>query len=473
MTQSALLKAAKPVAGLCGIANQRWSGMSKKQFSVTQHPRYDEARKRAAELRKSLDQSRKEAGLEIADVLAMSQGNDPYWMTTGKILKARWAEDVMNNIVQPFLTAQGVRNMHLRSIHYTLTGSVENRTWSGERYLNTDAYWKDLIEAFANARYLGLVRWDVIRDNKNEFVHRTSYRDPRTFGQALRMVRENLTPDVLIDKLIKKPFEGMLNMWKFQPVHVELWAEKDLVLLEKVCSDWSLNAVIGEGETSVTQVYMLADRIIRARKPARIGYISDCDVVGSNMVKAMARKLEYILKTFHGKQRIDVKVIPLMATPEQVEELGLPTVPMKTGKKQAYNTRVENWLETRDMDGAVEINSLEALHPDYFKDTIKDFIRSFVDVDKWNEVIDMRRNIPRWVVEHMDDTDVDLTTLEDMVEAVDWDQVKTDHKDRVKDMGKSDMDYEENDEEYSWLLDTKEEYWTQLRMYDKYDAGDL
>ena len=86
--------------------------MSKeKPYSVTEHPRYDEARKTASEWREVLDTARKKVGAAIADMLAMSQGNDPYWMTTGKVLKAYWAQDVMRNIVQPFLTAQKIKSI--------------------------------------------------------------------------------------------------------------------------------------------------------------------------------------------------------------------------------------------------------------------------------------------------------------------------------------------------------------------------
>jgi len=442
-----------------------------KAYSVTQHPRYKEARELAGRLRGGLNESRKEIGAEISDVLAMSQGSDPYWMTTGKILKAYWAQDVVNNTVMPFLISQGLKNMHLRDIHYTLTGSEGSITWNGEEYMNSDKHWGELIEAFANARYLKLFEWKLIRDNKNEFYHRTSYRRPKTFAEALDLVRENLEPEVVIKKLIEQPFKDMLNIWNFQPVHVEIWAEKDLALLEKICKAWSLNAVVGEGETSITQVLLLVDRLIAANKPARIAYISDCDVVGSNMVKAMARKVEYFLMLKGSK--LDVRVIPLMATPEQVEELGLPTKPHKKGKKQAYDTRVQNWLDTRGMDGAVEVNTIHAIHPEFFKDTIEDFIQEYVDVDKWNEVIDMRKAIPKWVTGHLDETMVDVSSLDAMIEAVDWDDIELDHSIRVDNMGESELDYDQADKDHNWLLSTTLEYGDQLEKYQEFDDGDL
>lgn len=455
------------------MSKKKIKEIKEKAYSVTDHPRYEEARKLSSDLRKELNKSRKEAKLEISDVVAMSQGNDPYWMTTGKVLKAYWAEEVMETIVKPWLRAQGVKNMHLRNIHYNMTRSAEILTWNGEQYQNTDAHWKDLIEAFANARYLGLVDWKLIRDNKNELAHRTSYKVPRTFDEAIDKVRENLTAEVAIDKLVKKPFNDMLNVWHFQPVHVELWAEKDLSLLEKVAKGWSINTITGEGEISITQIYLAAERIVQAKKPVRIGYISDCDVVGTNMVKAMARKLEYRLKAQLRKRNVDVKVVPLMATPEQIEELGLPTTPHKRAKAQAYQTRVDNWLETRNMTGAVEVNSLESLHPEYFKQVLEDFIRSYVDVEKWNEVINFRKEIPDWVIGHLDDSEIDMSSFDDMIDAVDWTDIEADHNGRITDMGESEMDYEENDPNYKWLLDTKLKYGEQLGLYRKYDRGDL
>jgi hypothetical protein len=372
--------------------------------------------------------------------------------------------------VKPHLERINIPNIHLRDIHYILV-SIPHHTHENKTYENTMKCWKDLISAFSVARYLEFIDYSLIRDNKNDFQQRSHYGIGRGFNRAKQIAMENIEPETVIEKVILKPFERLLNPWSTQKFHIELWAEKDLALMEKVAYDWNINTVVGEGETSVTMVYEVVDRIIDAGKPARICYVADCDVVGMNMSKAMARKVEYLLDR-RGSD-LDVKLVPLMLTAAQVNEYGLPTVPMKKSTGAGYETRKEKFYEAQNLDGAVEVNALHSMEPEYFEDLLKGFIHNYLDVDKWKEFINYRRGVKQMVRDYLDDNLLDLDSLTDMMNDVDWKVIGDEFRDGIKKIGISDISVDEADLKYNWLLDTTRTYGSQMQSYNKYEDGDL
>lgn len=424
----------------------------------------------ADEYNTPLNTLKKRTGITIKNLVAMSQGTDPFWMTRGKVTKALWAKDVVEDIVKPHLTRIDVENIHLRDIHYILV-SIPHHTHDGETYENTMKSWKDLIGAFSVARYLEFIDYRLIRDNKNDFQRRSHYGIGRDFNTAKHIAMANIEPETVIEKVILKPFERLLNPWSTQKFHIELWAEKDLALMEKVAYEWNINTVVGEGETSVTMVYELVDRIIAADKPARICYVADCDVVGMNMSKAMARKVEYLLDR-HGSE-LDVKLVPLMLTASQVGDYGLPTVPMKTSTGAGYETRKEKWYVAQGLSGAVEVNALHSMEPEYFEDVLKDFIHNYLDVNKWHEFMEYRRGVKRQVKDILDESVLNLSSLKDMMNEVDWRSAGNEFREGIAEIGISDIDVDDADLKYKWLLDTTLTYGSQMQSYNKYEDGDL
>jgi len=449
---------------------------------MTTLPGYKDAKAASKTWNSRLESYRKLHGYSIDDMVAMSAGNDPFWMTPGKILKAAWAKNVMDSVIKQHLRRINVQDIHLRDIHYILTG-MNYRTWDGsEVYLNTMAHWKDLIAAFANARYLGMVDPNLIRDNKNKHDKRIDYRSDFDFtAQRVERGKKDLTKEKVLE-LFTSWFGGLKNWHNHMPVHIEIWAEKDLSLLEQVASKYKIDTVVGEGETSITQVYRIIDRIKEAGKPTRIAYISDCDVVGSNMSKAMSRKMEFIISQLDDDY--DVKLTHLMLTPSHVNQYGLPVIPMKTSKSGAYETRKDDWMEARGLDGAVEINSFHALRPDEFRKILEDFILSYFDEEIKDKVIEFNDEQEEKVGELItsSDSDDDSNVLKEFMEKwrssiddIDWDEKEEDYDTEFQDMldDHGEMDYDERDEHYQWLIDTGLGYTEQLNRYNEYEAGKL
>lgn len=447
---------------------------------MTEIPGYRKARKAADLWNKGLNAARKEGGLSIDDVIAMSAGNDPFWQTPGKMLKAIWADHIMKNIIKPHLRRIKVADIHLRDIHYILTG-MNYKTWDvSEVYRNTTAHWSDIITAFANARYLDLVDPALIRDNKNKCNRRTDYRPDYDFDKRIESGKEDLSKEMVLDLFVSW-FDGLKNWHNHMPCHIEIWAEKDLALLEQVAKKYKIDTVVGEGETSITQVYRIINRIKKAGKPVRIGYIADCDVVGSNMSKAMSRKMEFIIKQLKADD-YDVKLTHLMLTTAQVRQYNLPTIPMKESKSGAYETRKDEWMEARGLEGAVEINSFHALHPGEFKAILVNFITSYYDSDIKDKIRDFNKDQSESIKELIsEDENINslledfLTALNDAIDGIDWHVKGCDYDDDFDSMLEEhdEKDYSNRDEHYQWLLDTELQYGEQLSRYNEYEAGEL
>lgn len=456
----------------------------KKSIKTSDVPGYKEAVEFSNSWNKSLNDFRKKHGLSIKDMVALSQGNDPFWMTPGKVLKAQWAFHIMESIVKPHILRIGETDIHLRDIHYILTG-MSQLTWNGsEVYQNTEAHWDDVIKGFANARYLDLVDPELIKDNKNKHEIRTKYRPDSGIISRVKYGKGDLTNKGVLDLFISW-FSGLKNWQNHMPVHIELWAEKDLALLDQIAEKYDVNTVTGEGEISITQVYQIINRIKKAGKPVRIGYVSDCDVVGSNMSKAMARKMEFIIHSLEESD-FDVKLTHLMLTPTQVNQYGLPTIPMKAAKpdskSKSYETRKDEWMKSRGLPGAVEINSFHALYPDNFRNILENFILSYFDADIRDEIISFNEEQSNNIRELISNDkkintllEKSLTSLKGVIDKINWKEKEENYDVEFTEVidACGDLDYSERDEHYQWLLDTDLAYGEQLARYNEYESGNL
>ena len=91
-----------------------------------------------------------------------------------------------------------------------------------------------------------------------------------------------------------------------QPYHVELWCEKTTVsdILDPLAQHYKLNVIPGAGEQSITSCEELMGRIeANGGRPVRILYLSDFDASGQSMPVAVARKLEFLIRSADSNRR--------------------------------------------------------------------------------------------------------------------------------------------------------------------------
>jgi hypothetical protein len=138
---------------------------------------------------------------------------------------------------------------------------------------------------------------------------------------------------------------------------IESWVEKSTLsdILLPLHETYGVNIVTGVGEMSDIRCQELVDRALRDGRPVRILYISDFDPGGQSMPVAVARKIEYRMRTDNLK--LDIEVRPVLLTHEQTIRYRLPRTPIKEGERRAER------FEERFGEGATELDALEALHP--------------------------------------------------------------------------------------------------------------
>src|SRR5947199_4166668 len=143
-------------------------------------------------------------------------------------------------------------------------------------------------------------------------------------------------------------------------------------VLVPLCRSYSANLQTGLGELSITATLALVRRLQEAEKPARILYVSDFDPAGQSMPVAVARKIEYFVRTFG--LNVDVRVFPVVLTLEQIQYYTLPRTPIKETERRRVG------FEGRYGEGAVELDALEALYPGELQALLSQDIESYYDV---------------------------------------------------------------------------------------------
>jgi hypothetical protein len=138
------------------------------------------------------------------------------------------------------------------------------------------------------------------------------------------------------------------------------------------CQELGINLVTSLGFQSITSVVALIRRIAEAGRPARIAYVSDYDPAGDGMPVAVSRQLEYWLSEYAPEA--DIKLTPIALTKQQVMEYRLPPIPIKE-----TDLRRANFEARHGMEGAVELDALEALHPGTLARIVRDFAQPYRD----------------------------------------------------------------------------------------------
>jgi len=287
----------------------------------------------------------KQRGIPVTDLLVLARANDPFYCgTAAQRRAAEWFAEL-------FAAGRFGNGVLLRRIHYFAV-SVEARTPSGMPYVNTVECADALGEASKAARYLGLVDVDAFDDRRNP---------PAEVYEVLRMPASSEVSDFFLEvhaDLGDMPSLPRLDVTASAVVHpyaLELWCEKSTMndVLRPLCKRLEATLVTGLGELSITACKRLVERVRRDRRPARILYVSDFDPAGRSMPVAVARKVEFYAQGLD----LDIALLPVVLTADQVERYQLPRVPIK--ETELRRERFERVYGT----GATELDALEALHP--------------------------------------------------------------------------------------------------------------
>lgn len=393
---------------------------------------------------KTIKELSKKLHVSYKELIALKDQNDPFYADVpGCKKKGEWFANLWHSA--KFTNAE-----HLRRFHYFLISQQTlPKLPDGGQYEHTDKCWAQLLQASKSARWLGLVRFDAIKDQRNP--------DPHVFAKY------NFNPDGYIDiPDFDDPYVNTdgFEIPNFQPYHLEVWCEKstmdDIVL--PVCEKYYTDYVTFAGETSITgDCVSLFQRIEQSnRKPVRIFYISDFDPAGNNIPLAAARKMEFMVRKYYPN--IDIRLKQIALTKEQIQQYQLPSVPMKDTRRAGKFSNAFGMLAT-------ELDALEALHPSELAKIVSSELDVYFDKQAAGEAVIAEGQAENRLRERMkkvtDKYQPQIDAIKQMLEELKT--VSTDIVEFVPEVAEPTVE-EEND----WLFDSGRDYLTQIQAYKKH-----
>ena len=226
-------------------------------------------------------------------------------------------------------------------------------------YPNSRASYGHFSKALVEGRLEGEIDYERIID-----MSRPEYFNDPEEEDATKELRRR------VDELIT----GLnVNIWKEQPVYLEVWIEKESLsrVIFPVCQKYNVNLIVGRGYSSYTQVAKAIDRFPEGKKN-HILYLGDHDPSGMHIQEKLASRLKGYAKSMGKKVEIEVQRVAL--TFDQAKNLNLPSSKMK---KLGQGSTVY-----RNSYGS-EVWELDALEPPYLLTLIEDAISKCMDRVKW------------------------------------------------------------------------------------------
>lgn len=153
-------------------------------------------------------------------------------------------------------------------------------------------------------------------------------------------------------------------LWDDQPVHVEIWLEKEAlagVLLQETAA-WDVSLMVCRGYPSISYLHSTAEDIAATDKPAYLYYFGDHDPSGLDI----PRKIIADLREFAPNAEIHFERVAV--TMEQVEQWNLTTRPTKKSDSRS-----------RGFEGdSIEV---DAIPPKELRQIARNCIEQHVDED--------------------------------------------------------------------------------------------
>jgi DNA topoisomerase VI subunit B len=304
-----------------------------------------------------------EIGEAIDALCVLSPGNDPY-MAWRRRREAKWFARLFNRLVPAGATK------HLRGFFYLLVSAPDGTAGAdGKLFVNDHKHWQAMQSASKAARWLGLVPFERIIDERNA--------PPEIYVPSVTPILTSINPgtechfpvtaEEALPSLLLLGFHGR------QTHRIIFYGEKSslAVVLRPIAEQIGAEMILVTGESSDTHIAAMAKRASEDGRPAVVFYFADFDPSGHQMPVSVARKLQALRDLLYPDLRI--KLYPVALTLEQIRALGLPSSPLKETEKRA-----SQWREAQGHD-QTEIDAMVELHPDALREAVFDAIKPFYD----------------------------------------------------------------------------------------------
>ncbi len=299
-----------------------------------------------------------DVGVLPRDLLVLSPKHDPFAETQASRREAEWfAEQIAR-----FLPTGKI---HLRGLYYRCLSAGDVRLPDGKRFVGTNRTAELVADAGKYARHLGLVAFDRIIDERAAppelYDTEGGPADPGDTRHERRLIVAGRGNAVVIP-----PLSVLLPRICMIGEKVSL-AE----VLRPIAREAKGELLLATGEVSEAAAYGVAARAASDRRPLRVLYFSDFDPSGWQMPVSVARKLQ--AHRHREFPDLDVRVIRVALTYEQVVAFNLPDSPIKPGEKRARQWRAR-WGREQ-----VEVDALAALRPDILDQIARAAVAPYFD----------------------------------------------------------------------------------------------
>ena len=219
-------------------------------------------------------------------------------------------------------------------------------------------------------RMAGLIDWDIIEDRGRKPLI------TKTWESAKHAVKD-----------CSEWFH--LDRWADQSNYVWVMVEKAALegILIPICQKWQVPFQSQRGYGSASSMYSAGKRMQEhyaiKSKQVHVLYLGDLDPSGTDMTRDVEERLRLFSQS-------PIFVHRIALNPDQVRQYSPPPNPAKKTDSR-YNRFVEEHGE--------ESYELDALAPDVISTMIENSIKAFLDMEKWNKIVNWEHSLRERIVE--------------------------------------------------------------------------
>jgi hypothetical protein len=336
-----------------------------KLLKEQRHPERKEPAQATGVLAERITTAANEVGVSIDALCVLTPGNDPYTAWRRR-REAEWFARLFDRFVAKDATK------HLRGFFYLLISSPDRIAAPGGKPLVNDyKHWLALQSASKAARWLGLVPFERIIDERNA--------PPEIFVPGVTPISSGVGPgtgceipptvEAALPSLYLAGFRGR------QTHRIIFYGKKSSLstVLRPLAEQIGAEMILVTGESSDSHIAGMAKRASEDGRAAVVFYFSDFDPSGHQMPISVARKLQALRHLYYPG--LNIKLYPVALTLDQIHTLGLPSSPLKETERRA-----NRWRETHGHD-QTEIDAMVELHPEALRDAVFAAIAPFYDFE--------------------------------------------------------------------------------------------
>jgi len=169
------------------------------------------------------------------------------------------------------------------------------------------------------------------------------------------------------------------DYWAMQPVHVEVWTEKDAIIgsIAEITDELGVTVRVGRGFQSTTMVRQIATLFAKISKPKIVFYLGDHDPSGHDIERDLRHRVQSHVPS--GKT-FDLRRLAIFEA--DIQKFNLPPLRVKQSDSRAIS------FLAKFSNRCVE---LDALPPTELRHRLRSAIEKVMDIEAWNRAVQVEQ----------------------------------------------------------------------------------